>query len=111
VLPAPEGLFPDAAQAFLIERTVHHPHDEERLAPAVAALAITRRSPERGGTPEVIGRAAGQNLGAQPQPSSQHRITRPGASKRKVSANQTRQPQQPREASASAEATSTSAEK
>ena len=57
MLPAPEGLFPDAAQAFLIERTVHHPHDEERLAPAVAALAITRRSPERGGAPEVIGRA------------------------------------------------------
>jgi predicted transposase YbfD/YdcC len=57
VLPAPEGQFPHAAQAFLIERTVRDPHDG-RLVSAVAALGITSRSPERGGTPEVIATAA-----------------------------------------------------
>ena len=53
VLPAPDGLFPHAAQALLIERTVRDPHDGT-LRSAVAALGITSRAPERGGTPEVL---------------------------------------------------------
>jgi hypothetical protein len=57
VLPAPEGLFPYAAQAFLIERTVRDPHDGQ-LRSAVAALGITSRSLQRGGTPTVIAAAA-----------------------------------------------------
>ena len=57
VLPAPEGLFPHTAQAFLIERTVLDPHSGE-LRSAVAALGITSRSTKRGGTPEVIAAAA-----------------------------------------------------
>jgi hypothetical protein len=57
VLPAPEGLFPYAAQAFLIERTVRDPHDGQ-LRSAVAALGITSRSLQRGGTPAVIAAAA-----------------------------------------------------
>ena len=57
ILPAPEGLFPHAAQAFLIERTVRDPHDG-RLRSAVAALGITSRATDRGGTPEVIAAAA-----------------------------------------------------
>ena len=57
VLPAPQGLFPCAAQAFLIERTVRDPHDRQ-LRSAAAALGITSRSTERGGTPEVIAAAA-----------------------------------------------------
>jgi hypothetical protein len=57
VLPAPEGLFPHAAQAFLIERTVRDPHGG-KLRSAVAALGITSRTAGRGGTPEVIAAAA-----------------------------------------------------
>jgi predicted transposase YbfD/YdcC len=57
VLPAPDGLFPHAAQAFLIERAVRDPHDG-RLRSAAAALGITSRTPGRGGTPEVIAAAA-----------------------------------------------------
>lgn len=57
VLPAPEGLFPHAAQAFLIERTVRDPRDGQPRS-AVAALGITSRSLQRGGTPEVIATAA-----------------------------------------------------
>ena len=57
VLPAPEGLFPHAAQAFLIERIVRDPHDG-RIVSAAAALGITSRGPARGGTPEVIAAAA-----------------------------------------------------
>jgi predicted transposase YbfD/YdcC len=57
VLPAPDGLFPYAAQAFLIERTVRDPHDGQ-LRSAVAALGITSRSLQRGGTPAVIAAAA-----------------------------------------------------
>jgi hypothetical protein len=57
VLPAPDGLFPHAAQAFLIERAVRDPHDG-RLRSAVAALGITSRTLQRGGTPEVIAAAA-----------------------------------------------------
>jgi len=57
VLPAPDGLFPHAAQAFLIERTVRDPATSH-LRSAVAALGITSRSPQRGGTPEAIATAA-----------------------------------------------------
>jgi predicted transposase YbfD/YdcC len=57
VLPAPEDLFPHAAQAFLIERAVRDPHDGQ-LRSSVAALGITSRSLARGGTPEVIATAA-----------------------------------------------------
>lgn len=57
VLPAPQDLFPHAAQAFLIERTVRDPHDGT-LRSAVAALGITSKPPGRGGTPEVIAAAA-----------------------------------------------------
>ena len=57
VLPAPEGLFPHAAQAFLIERTIRDPHD------GTAALSGRRarhhqQDPQRGGTPQVIAAAA-----------------------------------------------------
>jgi hypothetical protein len=48
---------PHAAQAFRIERTVRDPHTGE-LRCAAAALGITSRGPERGGTPEVIATAA-----------------------------------------------------
>jgi len=48
--PAPEDLFPHAAQAFLIERTVRDPHTGE-LRSAIAALGITSRSLHRGATP------------------------------------------------------------
>jgi len=57
VLPAPDGLFPYAAQAFLIERYVREP-GTGKLRSAVAALGITSRTPERGGTPEALARAA-----------------------------------------------------
>jgi predicted transposase YbfD/YdcC len=57
VLPVPEGLFPCAAQAFLIDRTVRAPHDGQ-LRSAVTALGITSRSLQRGGTPAVIAAAA-----------------------------------------------------
>jgi predicted transposase YbfD/YdcC len=57
VLPAPDGLFPHVAQAFLIERTIRDPHDG-KLRSAVAALGITSRSAARGGTPEILAAAA-----------------------------------------------------
>jgi predicted transposase YbfD/YdcC len=57
VLPAPDGLFPHAAQAFLIERYVREPGSGE-LRSAVAALGITSRTPGRGGTPEALALAA-----------------------------------------------------
>lgn len=57
VLPVPDGLFPHAAQACLIERYVREPGTGE-LRSAVAALGITSRTPARGGTPEVLARAA-----------------------------------------------------
>lgn len=57
VLPAPGDLFPHAAQAFLIERTVRDPATGH-LRSAVAALGITSRSPQRGGTPEALAAAA-----------------------------------------------------
>jgi predicted transposase YbfD/YdcC len=57
VLPAPAGLFPYAAQAFLIERTVRDPHDRQ-LRSSAAALGITSKTLTRGGTPEVIAAAA-----------------------------------------------------
>ncbi len=53
VLPVPDGLFPHAAQSFLIERTVRDPHDGQ-LRSAVAALGITSRSRKRDGTPEAF---------------------------------------------------------
>lgn len=56
VLPAPEGLFPHAAQAFLIERTVRDPHTGD-LRSAVAALGITSRTSKRGGTPGALAAA------------------------------------------------------
>jgi len=57
VLPAPPGCFPHAAQAFLIERTIRDPHTGQ-LRSAAAALGITSRSAERGGTPTAIATAA-----------------------------------------------------
>jgi predicted transposase YbfD/YdcC len=57
VRPAPGGLFPCAARAFLIDRTVRDPHDGQ-LRPAVTAPGITSRSLRRGGTPAVIAAAA-----------------------------------------------------
>jgi predicted transposase YbfD/YdcC len=57
VLPAPDGLFPHAARAFLIERHVREPGTGE-LRSAAAALGITSRTPARGGTPEALARAA-----------------------------------------------------
>jgi hypothetical protein len=57
VLPAPQGLFPCAAQAFLIERTVRDSHDGQ-LRSAAAALGITSRNLRRGGTTAVIAAAA-----------------------------------------------------
>jgi len=57
VLPAPPGCFPYAAQAFLIERTVRDPATGQ-LRSAAAALGITSRSPDRGGTPTLLATAA-----------------------------------------------------
>jgi len=56
VLPVPDGLFPHAAQAFLIERYVREPRTGEPRS-AVAALGVTSRTRARGGTPEAIARA------------------------------------------------------
>jgi predicted transposase YbfD/YdcC len=49
VLPAPAGCFPHAAQAVLVERLVRDPRDGT-LRSSVAALGITSRPQERGGT-------------------------------------------------------------
>jgi predicted transposase YbfD/YdcC len=57
VLPAPAGCFPHAAQAFLMERTVRDPHTGQPRS-AAAALGITSRGAERGGTPTLIATAA-----------------------------------------------------
>ena len=57
VLPAPPGLFPYAAQALLIERTVCDPHTGA-LRSAVAALGITSRTPGRGGAPAILATSA-----------------------------------------------------
>jgi predicted transposase YbfD/YdcC len=56
VLPAPDGIFPHAAQAVLVERTVRDPHNG-RLRSAVAALGVTSRPAGRGGTPEALATA------------------------------------------------------
>jgi predicted transposase YbfD/YdcC len=56
VLPAPKDAFPYADQAILVERTVRDPHDG-KLRSAVAALGITSRPKERGGTPEALAAA------------------------------------------------------
>jgi len=50
VLPAPEGCFPHAARAVLVERHVRDPKDGT-LRSSAAALGITSRTAERGGTP------------------------------------------------------------
>jgi len=49
VLPAPGGMFPHAARAFLIERTVRDPHDGQlRSSVAVLRLAeFTSTAPGR----------------------------------------------------------------
>jgi hypothetical protein len=51
VLPAPHGIFPYAAQAFLIERYV--PDLRGNPKSAMAALGITSMTPQRG-TPAAI---------------------------------------------------------
>ena len=56
VLPAPDGLFPHAAQAFLIERAVRDPHDG-RLARPLAALAITSPHPSAAPRPQDLAAA------------------------------------------------------
>jgi hypothetical protein len=55
VLPAPDGLFPCAAQAFLIER--HVADLRGNLVSSIAALGITSMSARRG-APAVIATAA-----------------------------------------------------
>ena len=57
MLPAPQDLVPHAAQAFLTERTARDPHDGQ-LRPAAAALGITSKTTERGGTPQILASAA-----------------------------------------------------
>jgi predicted transposase YbfD/YdcC len=49
---------PHAAQAFWIERAVRDPHDGRLRPAAAAALGITSRTLQRGGTPEIIAAAA-----------------------------------------------------
>jgi predicted transposase YbfD/YdcC len=51
VLPVPDGIFPHAAQAFLIERHVRNLDGSPRSA--IAALGITSLGPQRAG-PEAI---------------------------------------------------------
>jgi predicted transposase YbfD/YdcC len=46
VLPAPDGIFPHAAQAFLIERHIRDLHGNPKSD--IAALGITSMSPQRG---------------------------------------------------------------
>lgn len=55
VLPAPSGCFPHAAQAVLVERHVRDPKDGTPRS--AAALGITSRSAERGGTPAALAAA------------------------------------------------------
>jgi predicted transposase YbfD/YdcC len=62
VLPAPDGLFPYAAQAFLIERTVRGPRGGQ-FRSAAAALGITSRTIENGGTPAALATAARGHCG------------------------------------------------
>jgi predicted transposase YbfD/YdcC len=56
VLPAPDGCFPHAVQAVLVERHVRDPGDGA-LRSSVAALGITSRPAERGGTPGALATA------------------------------------------------------
>jgi predicted transposase YbfD/YdcC len=51
VLPAPDGLFPHAAQAVLIERHVRNLDGSPRSA--IAALGITSLTPQRAGPPDI----------------------------------------------------------
>jgi len=56
VLPAPDGCFPHAAQAVLAGRRVRDPRDGA-LRSSAAALGITSRPLERGGTPGALAAA------------------------------------------------------
>lgn len=56
VLPAPEGCFPCAAQAVLVERHVRDP-GTGALRSSAAALGITSRTADRGGTPAALAAA------------------------------------------------------
>ncbi len=49
VLPAPAGIFPHGAQAFLIERHVCEPHGNPRSAglKVLSVLRLSRRTPTR----------------------------------------------------------------
>jgi hypothetical protein len=53
VLPAPEGIFPHAQQAFLIERYVHDL--DGTLTSAAAALGITALSADQAGPERLAG--------------------------------------------------------
>src|SRR5258706_13866566 len=57
VLPAPAGMFPNAAQAFLIERHVAGLHGNP--GSAVAALGITSLTPQRAGPAAIAGHVPG----------------------------------------------------
>ena len=57
VLPAPAGMFPNAAQAFLIERHVADLHGNP--VSAVAALGITSLTPQRAGPAAIAGHVRG----------------------------------------------------
>jgi hypothetical protein len=57
VLPAPAGMFPRAAQAFLIERHVADLHGNPRSA--IAALGITSLTPQRAGPAAIAGHVRG----------------------------------------------------
>jgi len=57
VLPAPAGLFPHAAQAFLIERHVRNLDGTPRSA--VAALGITSMTTQRGSPAAIAGHVRG----------------------------------------------------
>jgi predicted transposase YbfD/YdcC len=57
VLPAPAGIWPHAAQAFLIERHVADLHGNP--VSAIAALGITSLAPERGGPAGIAAHVRG----------------------------------------------------
>ena len=91
--PRPQELFPYAAQAFLIERTVRDPHDGQ-LRSSVAALGITTRTVMRGGTAEVIA-AAARGHGTSRLRSTRHDHARrcPAAPLRDITPGHGRRPQ------------------
>lgn len=59
VLPAPPGVFPYAAQAFLIERYVYDPHDATRMLSAAATLGITCLSAHQADPKQLAGYVRG----------------------------------------------------